>query len=214
MIAYQEPRASTQPFQRQPLRPDLAGPTEDPLSLNSSEPRDMAAEPGWRIRKILVPTDFSACSAEAIAQAAALARRHDATLTILHVIDINPSAALKHLGAAEDLMRELWVTGSDQLRGLTELLAQNQTKAQTLIVEGLPAEAIVEHSPGFDLLVIGERRSKPAHAFFSRHTAQRVIEGAECPVLAVHQNCDDAATSSWPNAGPGGISCDRPRRGA
>jgi len=140
-----------------------------------------------KIRNILVPTDFSASSLEAVARAAALARRYDATLTILHVIDSNPPAALTHVGPAENLMRRLWDRGISQLRCLADSLAQTQTKTQTRIIEGLPAEAIVGDSSGFDLLVIGAELSKSAWHFFSRHTARRVIEQALCPVLVVHR---------------------------
>lgn len=156
--------------------------------------------PDWRLKNILAPIDFSACSAHALARAAALARSHDATLTILHVIDINPPAARTHCGTAENLMRKLWITGVSELCRLRELLAQNQIKTQTLIVEGLPVESIVENSPGFDLLVMGERRSRSAWNLFSRHTARRVIERAECPVQMVHQNNSFAGRELEPKA--------------
>ncbi len=154
---------------------------------DNPQPPASEAELGWKIRNILAPTDFSACSAEALGRAAALARRHDATLTILHVIDVNPPAAHTHSGTAEALMSRLRLTGTAELCRLEKSLAQNQTKTQTLIVEGIPAEAIVETSAGFDLLVIGERRARSAWNLFSRHTARCVIGRAECPVLVVHQ---------------------------
>jgi nucleotide-binding universal stress UspA family protein len=188
MIALKEPPAPTRPVQRLPLCAGLSGRMDKPLSLNDAQPQDRETEPDWRLKHILVPTDFSPCSDKAVARAASLARHHDATLTIFHVVDINPPAALTHCGAAENLMRQLWVTGISKLCRMKESLAQSQTKTQTLIVEGLPAEAIVENTPGFDLLVMGERRSKSAWNLFARHTARRVIERAECPVLVVHQD--------------------------
>jgi nucleotide-binding universal stress UspA family protein len=182
MNAIKEHLAPTRWFQRLPLCAPLSARTENP-----PQPPDLEREPGRRINCILVPTDFSACSAGAVDRAAALARHHDATLTILHVIDINPPEALTHCGPAKDLMRHLWVTGAAELSRLKKSLEGKQTRAQTLIVEGLPPEAIVESSSGFDLLVISEPRSKSAWNLFSRHIARRVIEQAECPVLVVHQ---------------------------
>ena len=155
--------------------------------LDMAGPPDRETKRGWRVRNILAPTDFSACSLEAVAQAAALARQYDATLTILHVIDSNPPAAFTHCGSAENLMRQLWVTGISELSRLKEALARNMTKARTLIVEGIPAESIIESSLGFDLLVISPQRFKPARHFFSRHTARRVMERAPCPVLVAPQ---------------------------
>jgi nucleotide-binding universal stress UspA family protein len=144
-------------------------------------------ESGRPIRRILVPTDFSPCSARALERAVALAQQTDATLTILHVIDINPPAARTHCGTAEELMRQLWVTGTSELARLKKSLEENQIRSQTLVVEGLPCEAIVENSSDFDLLVISEPRLKSGWDFFWKHTTQRVIEQAECPVHVVHQ---------------------------
>jgi nucleotide-binding universal stress UspA family protein len=162
----------------------LPGCWENPANSDAAHIPDLETEPDWSIRHILVPTDFSTYSAEAVGRAAALARRYNATLTILHVIDVNPAAARAHCGPAEDLMGQLWDTSHREMRRLKESFAGSQTKIQTMLVEGLPAEAIVENSSGFDLLIMGEPRSK-SWKLFSRHTARRVIEKAKCPVLVV-----------------------------
>lgn len=187
MITRNEQRDLAESFQRLLLGARSSRSMEAPPTVNAAEPAGMGTEPGWRIRTILVPTDFSPRSVEAVAQAAVLARHYDATMTILHVIDGNPPSARTHLGTAEDLMRQLWATGVAELRRLTDSLAPQHTKTQTRIIEGLPAEVIIENSSGFDLLVIGEPRSKSVWHLFSRHTARRVIEGAVCPVLVVDQ---------------------------
>lgn len=186
MNARNEQPELAQSFQHWPLRARLSPSTDDPPSVNAAESPRTETKLDWRIRNILAPTDFSSSSVEAVIEAAALARRYDATLTILHVIDSNPPSARTHLGAAEELMRQLWATGHAELSRLTESLAQQQTRTQARIIEGLPAEVIIENSSGFDLLVINEERTGSAWNLFSRHTARRVIEGAACPLLVVH----------------------------
>jgi len=181
-------------FDPTPLLRPSPPPAPKPQRTEAPPPVN-AAEAAWRIRRILVPTDFSPCSVQATAQAAELARQHDATLTILHVIDRNPAAARTHLGTAESLMRQLWIMGIAKLRRLAQALAQKHTKTETRIVEGLPAETIVENCSGFDLLVIGEQRPKPVRRFFSKRTARRVMAQAECPVLLVHSGADPAGGS-------------------
>jgi nucleotide-binding universal stress UspA family protein len=163
-------------------------PLDNPPGSNFAEPSADDARLDWRIQHILAPTDFSPSSAEAVSRAAALAREHDATLTILHVIDVNPPSAHSHCGTADDLMRNLRTTATTELCRLAQSLKQTQTKTRTRIVEGLPAEVIVENSPGFDLVVLGERSPKSPWNLFSRHTARRVIQAAECPVLVVPRN--------------------------
>ncbi len=145
-------------------------------------------EPGRLIHRILVPTDFSAPSVRAIKRAVVLARQSNATLTILHVVDINPSAAFTHCGSADDLMRQLWITGTAELAQLKKSLEQTHLQIRTLLVEGLPHEAIVENSSDFDLLVISEPHAKFGWNFFSKHTARRVIEQAKCRVHVVRQD--------------------------
>ena len=186
MIARNEQPDLAQSFQQRSLRAWLSRRTDNPSSVNAAEPSRMETKQDWRIRTILAPTNFSPASVDAVAQAAALARRHDAFLTILHVIDINPPSARTHVGPADELMRQLWATGKAELRRLTESLALQQTRTQARIIEGIPAEVIIENSSSFDLLAINEERSGSAWNIFSGHTVHRVVEGAACPVLVVH----------------------------
>jgi nucleotide-binding universal stress UspA family protein len=185
MIPRHKQAGLAESFQQRSLRERFAAHADDTASINVAKLPRREANRDWKINNILAPTDFSAGSAEAVAQAAALARRYDASLTILHVIDSNPALARTHVGPAEELMKQLWAAGTAGLRQLSESLAQQQIKAQTQLVEGLPAEVIIEHSANFDLLVISEEHSKPAWRLFSRHTVRRVIEGAACPLLVV-----------------------------
>src|SRR5260221_6234557 len=138
------------------------------------------------IRRILVPTNFSPCSAEALDRAILMARQWNAAITLLHVIDINPPTGSSHCGTADELMRQLCINGISELARLKESLVPSEVPIQTLLVEGLPCEEIVENSSGFDLLVINESQPKSAWNLFSRHSAQRVIELPKCPVQVVH----------------------------
>jgi nucleotide-binding universal stress UspA family protein len=186
MIARNEQLSLEESFQYRSLRVRLSRRTNDPPGVSINESSRMDAKQDWRIRNILAPTDFSPVSVEAVMQAAALARRYDALLTILHVIDINPPSARTHVGSADELMRQQLATGRAELKRLSESLAQQQTRTQPRIIEGIPAEVIIENSSRFDLLVINEERPGSAWSLFSERTVQRVIESAACPLLIVH----------------------------
>ena len=134
------------------------------------------------LRKILVPTDFSPCSARALEFAVSLATQCQAALTILHVIDINMQSA--HGLPDADSMKRLWEAGFQELGKLAFAL-NGRVDAQTAVEEGLPCELIIEKSRGADLLVLGKPGPKPGWKLFSKHTAQRVIEHAACPVILV-----------------------------
>jgi nucleotide-binding universal stress UspA family protein len=146
--------------------------------------RDNARQRGG-IRKILVATDFSLCSTRAVDHAVALASQCGASLTLLHVIDVNPPAAFTSAGSAEALMRGLRVDAITQMARLAGALSPAQVEAQPMLVEGLPAEEIVEQSVRYDLVVLGIGSAKRSWRLFAQHTTQGVIEAAACPVLVV-----------------------------
>jgi nucleotide-binding universal stress UspA family protein len=133
------------------------------------------------VRKILVPTNFSPASTQAVQQAVLLADQCNAALTILHVVDINAQTSS---GTAEDLMRNLWDQGSVRMGRLAWSIS-SRIRAQTLLAEGLPWEVIVEKSREFDLVVVGQGSTRTAGKLFSRHTARRVAENSSCPVMLV-----------------------------
>ena len=61
------------------------GPKEAQLPVTSAE-RETAALPVFKLKKILVPVDFSDCSNKALQYAIPFAKQFDAELTLLHVV--------------------------------------------------------------------------------------------------------------------------------
>jgi nucleotide-binding universal stress UspA family protein len=151
---------------------------EHELVERKGRPRERA------IRRILVPTDFSAASRKVVEHAVAIANQCNAALTILHVIDINAQAAPQRFGSAQDLMNHLWTEGSARMGQLAWSLC-GQVEAQTSVQEGLPWEEIVERSRDFDLILLSGSRGRKRWNLFSKQTARRVIENAACPVMVV-----------------------------
>lgn len=136
-----------------------------------------------RLRKILVPIKFSSSCSGALEQAVALGSQCEVSLTLLHVFDINTAMA----GAGESvqvLMRRLWVEGLTRMEGLASSLKEI-VEVETLVQEGLPWEQIVEQSRNFDLVVMAKGWKRRGFKLFARHTLERVLEHARCPVLVV-----------------------------
>ena len=187
MIAFEERSLSTPSSERLSLRALLSGRKKSSCGLGAAQRPDAKVETSGKLDNILVATNFSDASANAVSLAAALARQRQATLTILHIIDINSPSSNTFCGSAEALMEQLWAAGIRELALLKKSLEEKQTKVRTLLVEGIPCEAIAETSSGFDLLIVGEPDSKPGWNFFSRRTARRLVEQAKCPVLMVEK---------------------------
>lgn len=117
----------------------------------------------------------------AIERALEIANEHPAALTILHVVDINTQAKAED---SETLMKRVWGESTSQMAQLAGRFS-GRVEARTMIEEGLPWETIIDKSRDYDLVVLGKNNAKTRHAFFSQHTAQRVFEGAACPVMVV-----------------------------
>ena len=144
--------------------------------------------------KVLVPTDFSVASARAVEFAVTLAEKWGAELTLLHVIDINAQSAEAESLPAEQMMSRLWQKGVEGLARLAFVL-NGRVHAKTVIEEGLPCELICEKSAGFDFLLMGKTRPKPAWKLFSRQTVQRVLQNAACPVIVAPPDYRNPRTS-------------------
>lgn len=136
------------------------------------------------IRKILLPTDFSAAATAAVWRAVMLGCQCQAALTLMHVVNINAQPRSGELVCGPLLMKQLWIEGAERLERLAAVL-DGQLDLQTLLVEGLPWEAIVLLSVGFDLLILGRSLHQRRREWFSHHTGRRVLKQARCPVMIV-----------------------------
>jgi nucleotide-binding universal stress UspA family protein len=144
------------------------------------------------ITRILVPVDFSPHAERAVRYAATLARRFDATLHLLHVVEDpflsgawSPEAYVPNV---TELLQDLTAGAERQLAGLRASVAALGITVTTAVITGRPAPAIVSHADqgGFDLIVMGTHgRTGLSHVVIGS-VAERVVRKAPCPVLTVH----------------------------
>lgn len=145
------------------------------------------------IRKILLPTDFGPSSACAAAYAGVLARGLGASVHLVHVI----GEPLSFRGAWQLQRQDVSAVREglyDECRAkLAALAATLQHQADRITIEvrtGTPAEAIVDAAIdyGADLIVMSTPRRSALPQLVLRSVADRVIQAARCPVLAVRQS--------------------------
>jgi nucleotide-binding universal stress UspA family protein len=138
-----------------------------------------------RLKRILVPHDFSDCSDTAVRYAIDLARRFGARLYILNV-----SERLRMETATEfPVGFEVAVEAAVRERLMTIVTPQerHELKPLFIVVPGAPAAAIVRYASdeGIDLIVMGTHgRGFVAHAMLGS-VAEKVVRTAPCPVLTV-----------------------------
>jgi nucleotide-binding universal stress UspA family protein len=141
-------------------------------------------------RRILCGVDFSDASLSALEHAVSLAEESDATLTLIHVIEIPPE--LRESARTETEVAQARATAeAEGLRRLRALVPASVSEACTVhveVAEGRAARELVRaaREGHDDLLVMGVRgRNAVDLAVFGSNTNQ-VVRTAPCPVLVVH----------------------------
>jgi nucleotide-binding universal stress UspA family protein len=152
-----------------------------PLLLLAADRRSLRALPA--IRRIMVTTDFSEGSPEAIGYALSIARESRAEVTLLHVVREVPSEI------GPDLTPLVIANAQKRLDQLVPSGLRSRCNIRTQIQTGLPYRVILEtiEKQRPHLLVMNTH----GKGFFERlvvgSTAERVVRGGAhwCPILMV-----------------------------
>lgn len=142
-----------------------------------------------RIKRILLPTDFSTNSDAATKYACELATSFDAELHLLHAIDL-PPAYWPELGTGLDFSTSIGVFKAEAEKSMTKVLDSQWSARRKLvqtILEGSPKVEIIRYARehDIDLIVISTHgRTGLAHVLMGS-VAENVVRTAPCPVLTI-----------------------------
>ena len=143
------------------------------------------------ITNILVPVDFSPHAEHAFTYATTLAERFGAKLALLYVVDdslvTGGWSSEIYVSNVPELIENLIADADRRLATLKASAAALGLTAETAVIRGRPAHAIVEHAKngGFNLIVMGTHgRTGVSHVVMGS-VAERVLRKAPCPVLTV-----------------------------
>jgi len=146
-----------------------------------------------RLAKLLVPTDFSEDSEQAARYAVELAKRFQAEIHCIHVVDI-PADLLSTsdyymTGPSEQFIEQVRQEGR---KNLEQFIAKNLAgvPVKSAFLEGRAFVEIVRYARDnqIDLMVIATHgRTGVKHALFGS-VAEKVIRKAPCPVLVVKRD--------------------------
>ena len=141
-----------------------------------------------KIKKILVPVDFSPCSQKALLYAIQMAREFCATIDVLYVVP--PYYAYDPYGVAEfERIEKQLRSGEEKLATLVLQQVPQGLPVETFVRNGRPATEIVEAARelGADLIIISTHGHKGLKHVLLGSTAESVVRHAPCPVLTVRE---------------------------
>jgi nucleotide-binding universal stress UspA family protein len=142
-------------------------------------------------QRILIPTDGSSYSETAIPQGLELAKRLALPVVFLHVLDetISPIITSSSVPISQEFIDEFETrvqqAGREALERAQALAKAAGVSAESKLVEGSPAPAILAEATSDDLIVMGTHGRNSLAAFVLGSVTMRVLHEAHCPVLAV-----------------------------
>jgi nucleotide-binding universal stress UspA family protein len=141
------------------------------------------------MKTVLAPIDFSSVSRQVVDEAIAIARRLDARLVLLHVVQLpavlgtgvteNDLPASFRLQVESDAVR--------QLGGLQRQLRDEGVTAHVIHQVGSPGERILEQADRLDAdyIVMGSHGHGAFYDLIAGSTTSRVVTRAKCPVMII-----------------------------
>jgi nucleotide-binding universal stress UspA family protein len=146
--------------------------------------------------KILHPTDFSECAAQAQATAVDLAGKLGGEIVLLQVLVETPLYGesvlnMRKVQSVYDAQRK-WA--EETLEARVGDLRQRGMKASWRVQVGVPVEEIVKiaEEERLDMIVMGTHGRSGLNRALLGSVAERVIRLAPCPVLTVRQTKPEA----------------------
>ncbi len=160
------------------------------LSVKASQPEGAGEAPSAtkvKMRRIVVPVDFSDCSLDALEFAVQFNKPFGAAITLLHVMEpvaygldftLVPPKEWKH-------QKERVAARLDEL---TAALTGSGIATDHVLRSGLPSDSIVGfvRERGFDLMIMGTHGRRGLSHLLSGSVAGAMLRLAPCPVLTVH----------------------------
>jgi universal stress protein A len=154
-------------------------------------PSEEAAQPKGviRLKRILVPLDFSDCSMMGLAFAVRFAQLWGAQLVTFNCVPLQTFAIYGEYGGLDlsALTDDAQKTAKEQMHEVVSSLESQDIIAKGVIELGLPSQAICDYARNHevDLIVTATHGSTGLTHVLLGSTAEHVVRHAHCPVLVV-----------------------------
>lgn len=137
--------------------------------------------------RIVVPTDGSASSQQAIDHAVELAASQGATIYGVYVVNIASFSGVPTEGSWEGVSAALEREGEQALEMVDDAAALRDVPVELVRLEGRPSQQIVEYADEIDadLIVMGTHGRGGLDRLLLGSVAERVVRSASAPVMTV-----------------------------
>ena len=142
-----------------------------------------------KITSILIPTDFSKLSESALKMGISIAKRQNADIILLHVVD-----TFSYIQPTEVFLPDFKIipniieTMENHLKELVEKIqGETDLKISAKIKSGIPSAEIcrMAYEENISLIVMGTHGVSGLREFFIGSEAFQVVKNARCPVLTM-----------------------------
>ena len=145
--------------------------------------------PVFRLKRILVPVDFSVCSKKALEYALPFARQFGASVHLLYIVQ--PYVPVSDLVPmdVESIETRMRDTGERELAALQQEIDRD-VKTEAMVRVGNPHMEIVRAASelDIDLIILSTHgRTGFSHVLMGS-TTERVVRHAACPVLVLREH--------------------------
>ena len=141
-------------------------------------------------KRILIPTDGSRSTEDAIRTGLEIAKLTGATVTALNAVDgpvlLGTPVDLEMANLYGILERE----GRSAVERVAELAAPMNVSVEPKVVPGNPVKVITDESADHDLIVMGTLGRTRMAKILIGSVAEKVIKLAKCPVMVVRSKGD------------------------
>ena len=136
-------------------------------------------------KKILIPTDGSEYTKEAIRKGLELAKMMEAEVTALYIVDQTSFVNFPMDSSIVSVYSLLEKEGKEAVEYIKQEGSKLGIKVTTQIEEGSPSRKIIEVSRFHDLIVMGTLGRTGFSHLLLGSTAEKVVRFADCPVLVI-----------------------------
>ncbi|WP_457629966.1 universal stress protein [Oceanithermus sp.] len=140
-------------------------------------------------QKVLLPTDGSPCSEQALREGLELVRACNAQATVLYVVE-NPLLTLPMLPEGipyeAELYEDLKKAAAEVLERSRAIAAELGVEVSTAMEEGQPVPAIVSFARDFDLIIMGTHGRGGLEKLIMGSVTEGVLHRTDKAVLVIH----------------------------